>query len=290
MFLLLGLLVTPRELGDILWPALALAVFLMLIARPLAVWVCLLPFRFPHREQLFVGWVGLRGAVPIVLGMFPLLAGVPQARDLFDVAFVVVLASLLLQGSTVALAARATGVTLPPHQDPLMRVQVGAAANEPMELARFAIRAGTALAGQAGANVSIPGGSRLVSVLRQGSSLEPRAAGTLRAADEILLLGTESAIDRAAGWLGTTDTATIAARRAAFGEFMLDARAPAASLLEVYGVDTREVEGLTLEDLLLRRLGKAPVPGDGVSIGQVRLTVVETDQGRIVKIGLALPH
>lgn len=290
MFLLLGLLVTPRELGDVLWPALALAVFLMLIARPLAVWVCLLPFRFPRREQLFVGWVGLRGAVPIVLGMFPLLAGVPQARELFDVAFVVVLASLLVQGSTVALAARATAVTLPPRQEPLMRVQVGAATNEPMELAQFAIRAGTALAGQVGASVSMPGESRLVSVLRQGSNLEPQAAGTLRAGDRILLLGTESAIERAADWLGTTDTAASASRRAAFGEFILDARAPAASLLDVYGVDTRDVQGMTLEDLLLQRLGKAPVPGDSVSLGQVRLTVVETARGRIVRIGLALPH
>ncbi|MEW6694485.1 K(+)/H(+) antiporter NhaP [Tepidimonas thermarum] len=117
MFLLLGLLVTPTEALRMLLPALGVAAVLMLVARPVAVWVCLWPFRFPAREVTFIAWVGLRGAVPIVLAVFPVMAGVEGAKTFFHVAFVVVLASLLLQGSTLPWAARKTGVALPDRDD-----------------------------------------------------------------------------------------------------------------------------------------------------------------------------
>ena len=113
MFLLLGLLVTPSNLAESWLPGLAVAAVLIVLARPVAVWVCLWPFRFSAQETWFISWVGLRGAVPIVLALFPLLAGVPQAALLFNVAFVVVLVSLLTQGTTIGWAARKLGVALP---------------------------------------------------------------------------------------------------------------------------------------------------------------------------------
>jgi potassium/hydrogen antiporter len=126
MFLLLGLLVTPSRMMPVLLPSLGVALVLMLVARPLAVWLCLQPFRFSAREIWFISWVGLRGAVPIVLALFPLLAGVPQAYLLFNVAFVVVLVSLLLQGSTIGLVARRLGVAMPePHDEPRVRKVFG---------------------------------------------------------------------------------------------------------------------------------------------------------------------
>lgn len=117
LFLLLGLLVTPSLLPQVALPALGVAAVLMFIARPLAVWLCLKPLGFGRGEIGFVSWVGLRGAVPIVLAVFPLMAGVPQARAMFDVAFMVVLASLLLQGATLVPAARWFGVNLPDEAD-----------------------------------------------------------------------------------------------------------------------------------------------------------------------------
>ncbi|HET7792109.1 MAG TPA: potassium/proton antiporter [Rhizobacter sp.] len=116
MFLLLGVLVSPHHLLNALWPTLAVAGVLMLLARPLAVALCLLPMRFSLRESLFVGWVGLRGAVPIVLALFPLLAQLPDSYRFFNVAFAVVLLSLLLQGTTLAWAARSLGVVEPPQE------------------------------------------------------------------------------------------------------------------------------------------------------------------------------
>jgi cell volume regulation protein A len=117
MFLLLGLLVTPSDLLRTLWPALGVSLVLMLVARPISVWLCLAPLHFKPREITFIAWVGLRGAVPIVLAVFPLMAGVQGAQTFFNVAFVVVITSLLLQGSTIAWSARRLGVTLPDPED-----------------------------------------------------------------------------------------------------------------------------------------------------------------------------
>ncbi len=106
MFLVLGLITDVRGLLDVAGPALLIAAVLLFVARPLAVAACLLPFRYPAREIAFIGWIGMRGAVPIVLGLFPLVAGIPQAQLLFHIAFFIVLLSLLLQGGSLPVAAR----------------------------------------------------------------------------------------------------------------------------------------------------------------------------------------
>jgi cell volume regulation protein A len=118
MFLLLGLLVTPHEMLQALWPTLAIAGTLIFVARPIAVTLCLAPLRFPVRQGLFVGWVGLRGAVPIVLALFPVLEHVPGSGRFFNVAFAVVLASLLLQGTTMRWAAQRLRVVETPDEPP----------------------------------------------------------------------------------------------------------------------------------------------------------------------------
>jgi cell volume regulation protein A len=118
MFLLLGLLVSPHQMLGTAWHTVAIAATLMFVARPVAVALCLAPLRFPLRQTLFVGWVGLRGAVPIVLALFPVIAHVPDSGRFFNVAFAVVLASLLLQGTTLGVAARRLRVAEAPEQPP----------------------------------------------------------------------------------------------------------------------------------------------------------------------------
>lgn len=115
LFLLLGLLVTPHEVWRLIGPALAMAAGLMFIARPAAVVLCLAPLGFSWRAQCFVAWSGLRGAVPIVLATYPVLAGLPDGWRFFDVAFVVVLLSLLVQGPTLAPLARRLGLDVEPQ-------------------------------------------------------------------------------------------------------------------------------------------------------------------------------
>jgi cell volume regulation protein A len=118
MFLLLGLLVSPHEMLRGPWHTVAIAAVLMFVARPVAVLLCLAPFRFRLREMLFISWVGLRGAVPIVLALIPVLARVPGSNRAFNVAFAVVLASLLLQGTTLRPVAERLRIVEPPEQPP----------------------------------------------------------------------------------------------------------------------------------------------------------------------------
>ncbi len=118
MFLLLGLLVSPHDMALTLMPTLVVAAALIFVARPVAVWLCLWPMGFGARQRAFVGWVGLRGAVPIVLALFPLIEKVPDSYRFFNAAFAVVLASLLLQGTTLGWVAKKLGVVEPPETPP----------------------------------------------------------------------------------------------------------------------------------------------------------------------------
>ena len=116
LFLMLGLLVSPHDLPAAIPPALAVAAILMFVARPVATIVCLTPLRFSFREQLFNGWVGLRAAVPIFLAIIPVISPGPVTTGFFNEVFVVVIASLVLQGWTLSFAARALKVQVAPDE------------------------------------------------------------------------------------------------------------------------------------------------------------------------------
>ena len=111
MFLTLGLLITPSNLTGIAVPAVAITFILMIAARPISVFVCLAPFKgFDWRSKLFISWAGLRGAVPIVLATFPMVAGVPSAFAIFNIVFFVVLLSSMIQGPTINWLAQRLGI------------------------------------------------------------------------------------------------------------------------------------------------------------------------------------
>ena len=110
MFLTLGLLMNPGEMIHVLLVAVAIGLFMMFVARPVAVFLCLQPFRVPVKAKLFLSWVGLRGAVPIIFATYPVIAGIEDADFLFDVVFVITLLSLSLQGTTITTAAHWLGL------------------------------------------------------------------------------------------------------------------------------------------------------------------------------------
>jgi cell volume regulation protein A len=291
MFLLLGLLVTPHELTPLLGPALGVAAFLMLVARPAAVWACLAPFRFPAAEVWYIGWMGLRGAVPIVLAIFPLLAGVEGADLLFNVAFVVVLVSLLAQGTTVSVAARVLGVALPRRGEPLARVQLTGGAGH-HELMEFDVEADSPVCGAPLALIDLPTGARAVSVMRAGRPLAPDDAGPLAGGDVVAILASEPVIGRLEEMFLGDAAAATEKRHRSFGEFFIDADAPAADVLALYGVTLPayvNVDG-TLGELVRSRLLRPPVEGDSVALAGVVLTVAEMDGARISRVALRLPR
>ena len=110
MFLTLGLLASPSDMLDVLLVAIAIGLFMMFVARPLAVFLCLQPFRVPFKAKVFLSWVGLRGAVPIIFATYPIIAGIEDAHFLFNVVFVITLLSLSLQGTTITSCARWLGL------------------------------------------------------------------------------------------------------------------------------------------------------------------------------------
>ena len=289
MFLLLGLLVTPSQLPEIAWPALGLAAWLMLVARPAAVLACLAPFRFGARDTAFVAWVGLRGAVPIILSLFPLLAGLEGGRTLFNYAFFVVLMSLLVQGSTVAAAARRLRVALPPRPEPLARTPVVAGKRDEWEFVQFTVEPESRAAGMRPGELGLPEGAQLVALFRHGTRLPLSAWTTLTGHEVVGLVARTADVERLAGLFAAEPQTGPLAARAVFGDFALEGAALLGEMAQFYEIPIPPADaGLTLEQYLRRALRKRPVPGDSVTLGRLRLTVREMDGDRITKVGLKL--
>ncbi|UQA91547.1 potassium/proton antiporter [Streptomyces halobius] len=189
LFVMLGLLVTPRELPSAVLPAVAVGLVLVLAARPVSVLACLLPFRLPWREQAFISWAGLRGAVPIVLATFPIVEGVSGAIDVLNIVFVLVVLFTLLQGPSLPAVARRLGLVRP---DALREVQVETAPLDVLDadLLTVIIPPGSRLKGVAVFELRLPPPTMLTLIVRGGVTIVPRQDTVLRTGDELLLITT----------------------------------------------------------------------------------------------------
>jgi potassium/hydrogen antiporter len=188
MFLILGLLVYPSRLLDVAGVGLGIAVLLAFVIRPLVVAVCLVPFRYPRREVLYIGWVGLRGAVPIVLATFPVLAGAPGADRLFDLVFFIVVATALVPGATVAAVTRRLGLQSkePPAPQPVLAIE----SRQPLqgELMSFYIDEVLLVAGMPVEELPLPEGSAVTLIVRDNRLLPPSPTTVLQAGDHVHLI------------------------------------------------------------------------------------------------------
>jgi len=289
MFLMLGLLVTPSELVPRLLPTLAVATFLMLVARPAAVLLCLFPFRFSWSEQLFVAWVGLRGAVPIFLGTLPVLAGVEGAHGYFQVAYVVVLTSLIAQGWTVGLAGRSLGVDLPPLPEAPQRADIDLPAEPDKEIAVYTVQPASPVAALAASQLRLPAGTELLSVIRDGGVHRPEALSALAAGDQVLLITSPAqlpVLDHLFGARGAPGQRRV---RAGLGQFAFDGAVETGPIADFYGFPVADEERhLSLGECLYRRLAHPPGVGDRVRVGPVELVVQEHEGARISRVGVDL--
>jgi potassium/hydrogen antiporter len=188
MFLTLGLLVFPSHLKPIAGNGLILSLVLMFIARPVAVFISLAFSRLRLKEKLLISWAGLRGAVPIILATFPLLAGLPKSEMIFNIVFFIVISSVLLQGTTILLVARWLDLTEADMEITKSPIEFELMENINKELVNVEIPNGSQVVGKQIVDVHFPEDALVILVNRQGEFIVPRGATVLEAGDMMLLL------------------------------------------------------------------------------------------------------
>lgn len=289
LFLLMGLLVTPSQLLLTAPEALLISLALILVARPLSTVVSLLPFGFSWREHLFISWVGLRGAVPIVLAMFPLIAGLPFSPQIFQVTFVVVLASLMLQGSTLAPLARRLKLEVPGKREPAFCVPLEFPSTGNHELLLFPLKGKRWSTPVEITDIHLPDPSRIVALFREGRMYERRRGLLAAENDMIAVLGRRDQRDDISRILGWEEPPERLTDRRFFGEFTVNGDARLGDVEGVYGVTVKELDSaLTLSACFERTTHGHPVVGDRLDLGSILLVAREVHGDKVTRVGLKL--
>lgn len=284
MFVLLGLLAWPERLPQRLLPAFAVALALMLIARPAAVLACLAPFRFSLREKLFISWVGLRGAVSVFLAAIPMLVGLPGAHFYFDVAFVVVVLSLAIQGWTIAPAARFLRIGMPRTDVQAHRTELDLPGTLKQELVGYPVVADSPYLRRG----ITPPWAKLTLVVRDDRVNTAEEAGAVREGDHVYFLAPPDrvqALDRffAERMQATTDAALVE-------DFFVPADVTLGALAEIYGltVPPEDAQKPLADFFAAYFIKHPPRPNDAIPLGGVKLVAHTVTDGRVVTVGLQL--
>lgn len=216
MFVLLGLLVTPHDLLDDFWPAVVVGLVLTVVARPLEVFISLLPFRLPWQEKALMSWAGLRGAVPIILATIPMVSGIEGSTRVFNIVFVLVVVYTLIQGPTLPWLAKALHLGDSPSEASDLGIESAPLERLRGHLLSVAIPAESKMHGVEIGELRMPAGAAVTLVVRDNESFVPSPSTVLRRGDELLVVTTDPVRDAAearlravaeggklAGWLGT---------------------------------------------------------------------------------------
>jgi cell volume regulation protein A len=196
MFVTLGLLVFPNELITVTGTGLLIAAFLMFIARPVSVFAVLSFFKFNWREKAFISWVGLRGAVPIILATFPLISGIPQADIIFNIVFFIVLTSAILQGWFLPPVAKVLNLNAPVIKKPSYPIEFNPVENTDTELLDFIVPYHSKAAGRTLVQLGFPDDSRVVLIWRNERSIVPSGGTLLEPGDALLILVNKNNINK----------------------------------------------------------------------------------------------
>lgn len=292
MFLVLGMLVTPSRMWSHGLDALVIAGCLIFLARPLAVFSSLKWFHYSRKEMTYISWVGLRGAVPITLAIMPMMEGVEhvQARLLFDVAFAVVILSLLIQGTTIGVFARKLNMILPAKPEPLDNREVWLADKLAVNLLSFKVAAGS------DAENSHPqaltrqfSNAPLFALVRHNKTINVNMTTQMQAGDIAWYVLPENLGDEFALHFASADKQLH--EQQFYGEFVVKPDVKVRELAFMYGLNVHdEIADKTLREAFRQSFGDVPVAGDSLDWDGVRVTVKELDAQSYVKsFGLKLP-
>jgi cell volume regulation protein A len=284
MFVLLGLLAGPERLREHLGPGLAVAAALMFVARPAAVFVCLWPFRFSFREKVFISWVGLRGAVGVFLASIPLLVGMRDAMAFFDIGFVVVLVSLIVQGWTVAAAARSLHIALPRGSPAPRRVELDLPGQHEHELIGYAIGPNNPYLRRR----LMPPWAKLMLVVRAHRVLAAADAGDIREGDFAYFLAPpEKAPTLDRFFVEMAPPAKPDVRL--LGDFFVSGETTLGTLGEIYGLTITPPDAtITLAEWFATSLPRPPRIGDRLPLGTIEVVVDAVAADRVRTVGLFL--
>jgi potassium/hydrogen antiporter len=188
LFLTLGLLVFPSEIIPVIGLGLLISIFLILVARPLAVMISLLPFRMKLRRRLYISWVGLRGAVPIVFATYPLLAGIEKADMIFDLVFFISVTSVLIQGTTLIPIAKWLHVALPVKVKPLSPTDVFLSERIKTAMEEFEIKPDNHAVGKKIVELNFPKTAIIALIKRNKKYLTPGGSTVIEPNDTLIVL------------------------------------------------------------------------------------------------------
>ena len=188
MFLTLGLLVFPSKVLPVIGAGLLISAFLIFVARPIGVFISLAFFKVNIRSKLFLSWVGLRGAVPIVFATYPMIAGLPKAELIFNLVFFISVSSVLLQGTTLSYIARLLHLDVPQKVKRRMGADIEIQDKEKSEMAEVIIEAGSPVNGKKIVTLDIPKAANIMTIKRGEKYLIPVGSTRLLAGDELMVL------------------------------------------------------------------------------------------------------
>lgn len=288
MFLILGLLLTPSELLPIAVPGLLLALWMILVARPLAVFIGLLPFgRFKMRERWYISWLGLRGAVPIILAVYPIMAGLPNAQLYFNLAFFVVLVSLLVQGTSIPFATRLAKVQIPSQPQPISRAGLEIHPTSDWEMFIYQLGSEKWCIGKELRGLRMPEGTRVAALFRGRELLHPTGSTRLVVEDILCIVGHEHDLPALGKLFSEAPIKGIGDWF--FGDFILDAAAKLQDLAPIYGLHPDPlVASRSIGDFLSSKMGGKPVLGDQLEWQGFVWTIAEMEDGQVKRIGMKI--
>lgn len=284
MFVMLGLLVTPSRMADYAFTAIPIALFLMLVARPLGVLASLAPFRFTKSETIYVSWVGLRGAVSIFLATLPVLAHLPGAQLFFNLAFVVVLVSLIAQGASLGWTARLLKLALPDTAPAVKRFEIDLPGQQQLELVAYPVEEGCAYLSASYTPVWL----KPVFVVRGDEVVSTEQAGPLTAGDYGYFLVPPKRITRLDALF---DTSATPLKTADFQGFAFDGTIALGLLADEYKFDLPDqFRELTIAQAFAERFGDVLRVGDRLELDTLDLVAVELDGDTVSRAILELPE